>query len=432
MAEPTVPKRTPRKSAKSTGHHRDRPGQVLAGGTYVIVSLVMLALAGAMAFFMLRNSSALSGDTGDLFYFGTTLILGLSASSFLFGAMRSYARYTGRASLGNIELGGPVVVAALVIAGFFYLRHMSRPFDVLVTVVAVDDAASMRDLVVEGVVKAKVMDDAVKLNRDGNAVLFGLSPSLRGSSTEISVTVPEFREKNPKQRYVLDAGAKIRIEVERNIEDGVPAATLDKIVGSIAAKLGGYTPDKAELRDLSVQIVGLLNLVHPEWTYWRNLKSGLSATFALSPLSIGNIGERCRLVDWRLIKDQAYADIVFSACQKGNQTWEFNITPVEAKPDAAAAQPGASISATSSAQSEAAPSVAIVQFVNKVNEPVIVYWDPKNGALVKYSEIPVAGSYSVQTYAGHTWVIKGASGHEYLVFTPDSSTKIACVEIIPK
>jgi uncharacterized caspase-like protein len=100
-----------------------------------------------------------------------------------------------------------------------------------------------------------------------------------------------------------------------------------------------------------------------------------------------------------------------------------------ATPSVAPATP--SVAPATPSVAPATPSVAIVEFVNKANEPVTVYWDTKNGTLMKYSEIAVNKSYSVQTYAGHTWVIRGVSGREYLIFTPDSSTKTARVEIIP-
>jgi hypothetical protein len=116
-----------------------------------------------------------------------------------------------------------------------------------------------------------------------------------------------------------------------------------------------------------------------------------------------------------------------------NYVGEFYFHPqseVVTKPNPPGPQNRPDGNTVSSLGATATPTVAIVKFVNKVNESVSVYWDPKNGALVKYSEIPVGGSYSVQTYAGHTWVIKGASGREYLAFTPDSSTKVASVEIV--
>jgi hypothetical protein len=81
----------------------------------------------------------------DLVYYGVVLILGLAAASFLFGAMRGYARYHGKTSLGSPELGGPVVVAALVIAGFFYERHLQQPFGVRIHVQSAESAENQAD-----------------------------------------------------------------------------------------------------------------------------------------------------------------------------------------------------------------------------------------------------------------------------------------------
>jgi len=192
-----------------------------------------------------------------------------------------------------------------------------------------------------------------------------------------------------------------------------------------------YTLSEREVRNLSDQIVGLLNLVHPEWTYWENGTNGLRSKLSLAPLN--DTRESCRSIDWRLTKENSTAILVFSAC-KGKFHWTFDLTPVSTKPEAIVPNSEDAPSPTNVAPklSAAAPSVVILQFVNKTNEPVNVFWDVGNGVLTKYAEIQVGGSYSVQTYAGHTWKVLSGSGREYLRFTPDSSMKLSRVEVVPE
>src|SRR4051812_13286135 len=48
-------------------------------------------------------------------YFFLLVMIALIAAGFLFGAMRSHAKYSGKAYNGTLELSGPVVVLALIV-----------------------------------------------------------------------------------------------------------------------------------------------------------------------------------------------------------------------------------------------------------------------------------------------------------------------------
>jgi len=68
------------------------------------------------------------------FYYLVLLPLGLMAAGFLFGVLRSYARYSGRHFGGVVELGGPVVLFALTIVGGFVLPRPVANFPLTVYV----------------------------------------------------------------------------------------------------------------------------------------------------------------------------------------------------------------------------------------------------------------------------------------------------------
>ena len=82
------------------------------------------------------------GLTGN-FYYLILLLLGLTAAAFLFGAMRSYARYRGRQLGGALELGGPVVGCAFVVIGGLALVKNPTTFPLTVYVHGEGGAAQL-------------------------------------------------------------------------------------------------------------------------------------------------------------------------------------------------------------------------------------------------------------------------------------------------
>jgi hypothetical protein len=62
------------------------------------------------------------------------LPLGLAAAGFLFGVLRSYASYRGKHLGGVLELGGPIIAAAMVVIGGFVLVPSPATFPITVYV----------------------------------------------------------------------------------------------------------------------------------------------------------------------------------------------------------------------------------------------------------------------------------------------------------
>jgi len=90
------------------------PDAVLSLGSF-LASWILVALLLWRADLLARL-----GLTGK-FYYLVLLPLGLAVAGFLFGALRSLARYTGRHLDGVLEVGGPVAGFALVVLGGFLL-----------------------------------------------------------------------------------------------------------------------------------------------------------------------------------------------------------------------------------------------------------------------------------------------------------------------
>src|SRR5258708_39002968 len=96
--------------------------QPLSAMSYVIIAALGLIFAAGFTLFYIFQVPRLieSGAQGQVFY---VLLIpwSLSCAAFLFGAMKSYARFTYKPLGSFLELGGPVVLFCLVLVGGFRL-----------------------------------------------------------------------------------------------------------------------------------------------------------------------------------------------------------------------------------------------------------------------------------------------------------------------
>ena len=84
-------------------------------GAGLILFVIILMAAGVFS----RQLNSIQTPV----YFFLLVVIGLIAAAFLFGAMRSYAKYNGKAAGGTLELGGPVVLLIIII----YLGYKFKP-----------------------------------------------------------------------------------------------------------------------------------------------------------------------------------------------------------------------------------------------------------------------------------------------------------------
>ena len=78
------------------------------------------------------------GITKSIFYI-VLIPVGLTSAAFLFGALRSSAKYSGKTSYGSIELTGPVVIFCLVVIGGFYFASPESEFLLTIRTNVVDE-----------------------------------------------------------------------------------------------------------------------------------------------------------------------------------------------------------------------------------------------------------------------------------------------------
>jgi hypothetical protein len=113
--------------------------QPLSGMDYAKIGAILLLLGIVLLLgFAFLSPRLLPAGLSDQFFYVVLLLWGLVCAMVLFGVMRSYARLTVRKPGILLELGGPVVVACLVVFGGFKLVPRQGTFNVTVRPHAVD------------------------------------------------------------------------------------------------------------------------------------------------------------------------------------------------------------------------------------------------------------------------------------------------------
>lgn len=154
-----IPRRTESRPAQTEQHSpkpMSSPFQRLPASSAAwsrILPFAVLSLSGfigalvLLALLLWQPETILRLGLVGKFYYLILLPMALGAAAFLFGALRSYATYSGRKLSGKLELGGPIVGAALVVIGGFALPKPAAPgfFDLTVFV---RGEAGLHDLVI--------------------------------------------------------------------------------------------------------------------------------------------------------------------------------------------------------------------------------------------------------------------------------------------
>jgi hypothetical protein len=191
------------------------------GGWTEIAPYSVLSLGSFLAFLVLlglllwkADKLAALGLTSN-FYYLLLVLLGLTASGFLFGALRSYAKYSGQHFGGRLELGGGVVVFLLVIILGFRLLPASLNFPLTVFVHGV---AGPQELILRnsGHVVLDIGGDRRRepIGEKGQAFFPEIPSNFHGLSVNVSLDAPGYELANPAQKQVLD-GPSLYLEVRR-------------------------------------------------------------------------------------------------------------------------------------------------------------------------------------------------------------------------
>jgi hypothetical protein len=176
------------------------------------------------------------GLTGGAYYIAM-LPLSLAMAAFLFGVMRSYAVYSGKHFGGMLQLGGPVVGAALTVIGGFVLVPQSSAFPLSVFVHG-EEGVHQVLLRNSGKVILDLGGDrrSEEIGDKGQAFFPAIPSNFRGQEVPVFIDAAGYELVSPAQRLRLDGSSlylAVRVRSQTVVgsvqdEDGnpVPGASI--------------------------------------------------------------------------------------------------------------------------------------------------------------------------------------------------------------
>jgi hypothetical protein len=183
---------------------------------YAVISLVGFMCALMLVGLLIWKADKLTalGLTGK-FYYLILIPLGLSVAAFLFGAMKSYAWYTGEGFGGKLELGGPIVACAMVVIGGFWLVPDVATFPVTVYV----HGESGPDNIVLKSTCYVLLDLGPDRRREpigdkGQAYFPAIPASFRGQEVIISLESDTYELANQGQKHKL-GGSSLYLPIRK-------------------------------------------------------------------------------------------------------------------------------------------------------------------------------------------------------------------------
>ncbi len=247
--------------------------------SWVWISTAAFGVSVTLAILFMVHAQKLSSRGLTLTTYYLILIpFGLSVAAFLFGAMRSYARYVGKFSFGQLELTGPVVVFAMVVAGGMYL---AKPQETFLLTVRVHGPGGRADIIKSGSVILDLGSQRITkdLNESGEIHFAEVPQKFSSRKIELLPQVEGFQRIEAEWPQTITANKIIYLALKpvKSIEvvkgmvvdrNGNPLANVDIILE------GGKASAKSDAQ-------GLFSL---------NIKTNPGETFRLSARLNNRIG----------------------------------------------------------------------------------------------------------------------------------------------
>jgi len=188
---------------------------VLATGAGFAVFFAMAVLFGVFG----QRMNALRPPT----FFFLLILLGLISGGFLFGALRSRSKYTGKAYGGTVELGGPVVVLVMVVLLGYRFKPTESSFSLTVNVFG---AGGANPTIGNGTLTAYYGNaHVVKQISDGQVILNEIPRELRGEEIRLLPLIEGYSGKELKTAIPPD-NSPLNLYVEKVAD----AVTISGIV----------------------------------------------------------------------------------------------------------------------------------------------------------------------------------------------------------
>lgn len=164
---------------------------------YAIIGFLNLAVAVGIAVGIFYAGTQLAAQpTLRLLNFFLLAVLGITSALFLFGVMRSGAALSGKKLDVTVELGGPVVVAVLLVAGGYYFTKVPDTFPL--TFRLPPETTLLQDMVsdVKLVVDLPGRREQVTFNANGEGTIQEVSQKYVGTLVPITISSNEYRFEN--------------------------------------------------------------------------------------------------------------------------------------------------------------------------------------------------------------------------------------------
>jgi hypothetical protein len=163
---------------------------------YAVLGFLNLLVAIAIAvgiFYAGREFTA--QPTMRLFNYILLAVLGVTTALFLFGAMRSGAALTSKKLDTSVELGGPVVIAVLVVAGGYYFTKVPD-FSSLTFQLPADSAQTSNALSAKLIVDLPGRRETVTFNSNGEGTIREVSYAQVGRLMKIALQSSDYKFEN--------------------------------------------------------------------------------------------------------------------------------------------------------------------------------------------------------------------------------------------
>jgi hypothetical protein len=197
--------------------------QPLTAGKYAVWGFAFLCVTVALLIlYIMKAPQLVDAHLATNVYYVILVALALTVAFLLFGAMKSFGRYTGKAFGGTLELGGPCVGAALIIGIGVYLNR-PQAFDVTIIPQGPGGAS---DRVHTGRVHLKLAGEARSADVDstGRVVFAQIPAAWWNSDVTLSIKADDYETQTDE----------VQIQLSQN-EITIPIKKIQAITGFVVS-----------------------------------------------------------------------------------------------------------------------------------------------------------------------------------------------------
>lgn len=210
---------------------------------YISGAAFVAALAAAALFIAFADRLAIISNA---VYYILLMPIALAAAAFLFGAMRSHARYRGTAPHGTLQLGGPVVVFAMVLLGGLLLANPTSTSNLTVRLHGPDGRA---ELITHGEVILDLGDDrrTRSVGPDGQVTFAQVPVQFLTGEVTVIPRVEGYRSMQPGP-YRVPATRVIEVALEALPDSTAVSGAVFDGHGPVADALVNFNHGQATAR----------------------------------------------------------------------------------------------------------------------------------------------------------------------------------------